>query len=305
MNKINIRNIVAFILLFSFSILAQTNGSSGITPEMRKKANDFYTQKDWKNSAESYQKISVAEPKNVPAKYRYGISLMNLNKNKEAETIFREVLQASPNNIFAFALARAYARQNEKEKTYQTLEATLKFGGIQPKTLESQKDFSSFKNEPRFKKLLKDSDLAVNPCKASPAYRQFDFWIGEWDVKNPQGVVVGSSNIKLILSDCIILENYSTPNYAGKSFNIYDREDKKWHQTWVDKNGVLTEFVGELKDGKMIYVADEMRNGKRALIKMTFTKLPNGDVNQFGELSNDGGKTWVTRYNLTYSRKKN
>jgi hypothetical protein len=147
-------------------------------------------------------------------------------------------------------------------------------------------------------------DPTVDPCKASTEYRQFDFWIGEWDVKNPQGKIVGSSSVQQILGDCVIFENYETPAYAGKSFNIYDREDKKWHQTWVDKNGVLTEYIGELKDGKMIYTADETRGGKRTLLKMTFTKQSDGNVRQFGEQSTDGGKTWQTRYDLVYVRKK-
>ena len=30
------------------------------------------------------------------------------------------------------------------------------------------------------------------PCSA-PEYRQFDFWLGEWEVQNPQGQVVGKN----------------------------------------------------------------------------------------------------------------
>ncbi len=306
MLKIISKTAISLIILsfLSFATFAQTPKNSAVTNAMRQEANKHYQNKSWEKSAKAYEQISKLETKNFAAKYRYAMSVMNLGKNQEAEIIFQEILKASPNNPTALALARAYARQGKKENAYKMLEGTLKFGGIAPKTLETTQDFASFKNEKRFKELLKNSDLAQNPCKASPEYRQFDFWIGEWDVKNPQGLVVGSSNIQLILSECIIFENYKTPNYAGKSFNIYDKEDKKWHQTWVDKNGVLTEFVGELKDGKMVYVADEMRSGKRILVKMTFTKLKNGDVNQFGEFSADGGKTWATRYNLTYTKKK-
>jgi hypothetical protein len=50
--------------------------------------------------------------------------------------------------------------------------------------------------ETRFKEILRKSGLAVNPCKASPAYREFDFWIVEWDVKNPRGIIIGSNSIQ-------------------------------------------------------------------------------------------------------------
>jgi hypothetical protein len=54
----------------------------------------------------------------------------------------------------------------------------------------------------------------------------------------------------------------------------------------------------------MAVVADTMVAGKKALAKMTFSKLPNGDVRQHGENSTDEGKTWTTSFDLTYSKKK-
>jgi hypothetical protein len=36
---------------------------------------------------------------------------------------------------------------------------------------------------------------------------------------------------------------------------------------------------------------------------MTYTKLPRGEVRQFGENSADGGKTWTTSFDLIYARK--
>ncbi len=35
-------------------------------------------------------------------------------------------------------------------------------------------------------------------CTGSP-YRQFDFWVGDWEVTNAQGVVVGQNTITKIL----------------------------------------------------------------------------------------------------------
>lgn len=51
--------------------------------------------------------------------------------------------------------------------------------------------------------------------------------------------------------------------------------------------------------------AQHTGGGKRVLLRMTFEKLPTGDVLQFGEQSADGGKAWQTRYELTYPRKTN
>src|ERR1700751_38909 len=78
------------------------------------------------------------------------------------------------------------------------------------------------------------------PCTTDPVYRQFDFWIGEWEVYGKNGKKAGDSKIDLILDSCIILENWKSANafnglyHAGKSFNTFNSVSKQWQQTWVD-----------------------------------------------------------------------
>ena len=293
-----------FVLVSSFMASAQTTQSSGVTQDMKNEANAFYQKQDWQNASNAYEKIVGLEEANVGARYRLGVSLLGLDKNKEAQAQLEKVFNVSPNPIFALALARAYARLNEKEKTFEVLEKSTTMGGISPDTLRAEKDFAAWRDEQRFKDLVEKSDLAVNPCKAKPEFRQFDFWIGEWDAKNTQGVTVGSSSIQLILNQCIIFENWSTPISSGKSFNVFNSSDNKWHQAWVDDKGNFTHYIGEFQDGKMILVAENIAGGKKTLAKMTFSKLPGGDVRQFGENSADEGKTWTTTFDFTYTRKK-
>ena len=292
-------------LILGFSALAEGQSVSAVTPEMRSAANRFYQASDWTKAADAYEKIVAIEPKNPNANYRLGLSLLNLNRNAEAQKNLEIAFTTSPNAVFALALARAYARTGNKAKAFDTIEKSTTLGGIAPETLTAEKDFAAWKDDAAFKELIRKSDLAVNPCKASPEFRQFDFWIGEWDVKNPQGVPSGSSSVQLILGQCIIFENWAGGGgNNGKSFNIYDTSDKKWHQTWVDDKGIFTHYIGGLVDGKMVVVADTIISGKKTLAKMTFSKLPNGDVRQFGENSTDEGKTWVTAFDFIYSRKK-
>lgn len=306
MSKIARKIAAGFFCVFVLSIAAsaQATQSSGVTQEMRNEANAFYQKQDWQNAANAYEKIVGLEETNVGARYRFGASLLGLGKNREAQAQLEKVFNASPNAVFALALARAYARLNEKEKALEVLEKSTTMGGIPPDTLRTEKDFAAWREEQRFKDLIDKSDLAVNPCKAKPEFRQFDFWIGEWDVKNPQGVTVGSSSIQLILNQCIIFENWTSPISSGKSFNVFNSSDNKWHQAWVDDKGTFTQYVGELKDGKIVLVAENIAGGKKTLMKMTFSQLPGGDVRQFGENSADEGKTWTTAFDLTYTRKK-
>ncbi len=39
-----------------------------------------------------------------------------------------------------------------------------------------------------------------------PEYRQFDFWVGEWDVALPDGKPAGTNRIAPILGGCALLD---------------------------------------------------------------------------------------------------
>lgn len=296
---------VFFVMLLAVSAFSQSQPASAVTPEMRAEANKFYQASDWERAAAAYEKIVSLEPANPNAKYRLGVVELNLNRTANAQKNLESAMAASPNAVYALALARAFARAGNKQKVFETIEKSIPLGGIAPETLNAEKDFAVWREDAGFKDLVRRSDLAVNPCKASSEFRQFDFWIGEWDVKNPQGVPSGTSSVQLILGQCIIFENWTGGSGTnGKSFNIYDTNDKKWHQTWVDDKGTFTHYIGGLINGEMVVTAETSVSGKPTLAKMTFTKMPNGDVRQHGENSTDGGKTWATSFDLIYSRKK-
>ncbi|MDQ3071157.1 MAG: hypothetical protein M3R55_15685 [Acidobacteriota bacterium] len=71
-----------------------------------------------------------------------------------------------------------------------------------------------------------------NPCDRAE-FRQFDCWIGSWEVKGPQGRVIGANIIEPIAGNCGIHENWSGGlGGAGRSVNTFQASDGKWHQAW-------------------------------------------------------------------------
>ncbi len=296
--------VVLLALGFSIQTFSQPQTGSGVTPEMRTQANTYFQAGEWDKASAAYEKIVEKEGANFGAHYRLGMSHLGLNKNEQAAEHIEKAFTGAPNAVFALALARAYARLDNKAKAFDAIYRSTTMGGIAPESLTGEKDFAAWLNDAGFKELVHKSDLATNPCKARPEFRQFDFWIGEWDAKNVQGVTVASSSIQLILGQCIIFENWNTPTNSGKSFNVFNATDGKWHQSWVDDKGTFTHYIGGLVDGRMVLTAETVRAGTKMLAKMTFSKLPNGDVRQFGENSTDDGKTWTTAFDFNYSRKK-
>jgi hypothetical protein len=163
-----------------------------------------------------------------------------------------------------------------------------------------------------FISMLSTPSIAQIPC-SDPAYRQFDFWIGEWEAFGINGKKAGDSKIELILDSCIIVENWTSANivkgirYAGKSYNTWNASAKKWQQYWVDNAGGVTEyFNGHYEDGKMILetAPTPQPDGSSKISRMTFFNLGPDKVRQFGQSSADAGKTWKTDFDLEYRRKK-
>ncbi len=278
--------------------------ASAVTPEMRTAANDAYQKQKWTAAAEAYARIVKAEEKNAGAHYRLGISLLNLNRLQDAQGHLESAMSISANSVFGLALARTYARTGNKDKVFEVFDQSLKTGGIAAESLNDEKDFASLRADAKFVEYVKKLDALATPCRARPEFRQFDFWIGEWAPQNAQGVTVGSSSIKLILGSCIIFENWDTRVSSGKSFNLFDVRDGKWHQTWVDARGTMTHYVGGLEGDKMVLVSESVTNGKKTLARMTFSKLSDGNVRQHGESSADEGKTWTTTFDFKYVRVK-
>ena len=149
------------------------------------------------------------------------------------------------------------------------------------------------------------------PC-SQPTYRQFDFWIGEWEAFGKNGQKAGNSKVSVILDSCIILEEWTSAalqqglRYAGKSYNTYNASTKQWQQTWVDNVGGTNEYLqGKFENNQIIYTSTSFKFSKDtfAIRKMTFTNLSNSKLRQHGQISKDNGLTWATEYDLEYRRK--
>ena len=145
---------------------------------------------------------------------------------------------------------------------------------------------------------------ARKPC-ATPQDRQFDFWLGRWNVTdNTTGRPDGTNDITSELKGCVLQEHWiGAGGGHGTSFNHYDSARKLWHQTWVDDSGGILYLDGSWKNGSMVLSgARTIRAGKRVIDRITFTPRPDGSARQWWQVSRDGGKTWSTSFDGIYRK---
>jgi hypothetical protein len=140
------------------------------------------------------------------------------------------------------------------------------------------------------------------PCTA-PEYRQFDFWVGDWevfDIDHPASPVA-RAQVDRILDGCVLRENYEgTDGHRGQSFSIYDKSRGVWHQSWVTNRGELLVIEGKLEGDEMVLSGvDRTTDGKERRIGGTW-KPVNGGVRETAKTSTDGGKTWVLWFDLMF-----
>ena len=151
-------------------------------------------------------------------------------------------------------------------------------------------------------------------CKKNPKYREFDYWVGTWDVvpnNAPAGARVNENIVTLEHGDCIVHEHWRGA-ITGESFNLWDASRGAWFQTWVDSTGGMHEYRGGLDaNGNMAFTAElapypgQATNERgRVATRLTFLKLGPDQVRQLSEQSTDGGKTWQVAYDLIYTRRK-
>ena len=76
------------------------------------------------------------------------------------------------------------------------------------------------------------------PCSTG-GYRQFDFWVGNWDVYGgPTSNLAGTNRVISRLNGCMVEENWiSSSGGTGRSLNAYDYGTDTWSQMWVSPTG--------------------------------------------------------------------
>jgi hypothetical protein len=153
-----------------------------------------------------------------------------------------------------------------------------------------------------------DVPPAPKPACMAPEHRQFDFWLGDWEVRDPAGKVVGHNRLTSLHKGCVMFENWTgAGGFTGSSLNIFDADRKKWHQTWTDSSGGLLQIEGGWADGRMVLAgetADPEKPGGTIINRITWQPLPDGRVRQFWEISVDKGAAWKAAFDGYYSKQK-
>lgn len=148
--------------------------------------------------------------------------------------------------------------------------------------------------------LLGAAQAQKSPCDG-PAYDDFDFWVGTWEVTDAKGTLQGHNIITKEENGCLLIERWtSVRGGTGQSYNYYNPVTGKWHQIWVS-GGFTIDYEGGLEDDGSMRLEGEihLRTGTSAPFRGIWSTLPDGRVKQhFDQYDPEQEKwnAWFTGY---------
>lgn len=296
-------------MLFFLSFAVRAFAQAPTTP-LETAAQQHYQAREWQAAVDTYRQVAVQKPQDPWPHYFLGVALQELGRHPDAMAELESADRLGlPQVQSAFRFARSFAQQGALDRSFEAMGRAVDLGFRQKPLMETDAMLAPLRTDPRFPALLERIDRAIYPCRYQEESRQFDFWIGDWDVFTalaPTAAPIARSRIESAEASCAVLEFYTqNAGYTGRSINIYDTNLKKWRQFYVDNTGRVTRYIGESRDGNMYFTAEPSPGTPSGTQnRMTFFAEGRDQVRQVLERSTDG-VTWTKTFDGIYKRRKN
>ncbi len=142
----------------------------------------------------------------------------------------------------------------------------------------------------------------IEAC-AGAEHRQFDFWVGDWEVTDANGEVAGTNEITRVANGCGLSEYWrGAAGRNGTSLNWYDPAGGEWHQVWVGL-GLYLHLKGGLEGNRMVLSGERATASGPVIDRISWTPQKSDQVRQLWEFSPDGGATWQVVFDGIYRRR--
>jgi hypothetical protein len=160
------------------------------------------------------------------------------------------------------------------------------------------------------------------PCTAAD-YRQFDFWIGDWDIT--QSILQGDgsrlelpahTSVSSTLDGCALIEHWQgevrffwenmpkVEPMTGLSVRAYDPKAGKWFIHWMDSRSTSfgPPYAGGFSGGRGEFFREwETPDGTR-VGRITFSDIRPDSVDWELAVSSDGRRTWTVLWTMAMRR---
>lgn len=274
------------------------------TPE---EAEELFQSENWGEAAEAFEALASADPRDGGAWFKLGFALYKAGEMTDAAEAWQRALELDYYPmISAYNVAAAKAILGDVEGAFKQLERAVDLGFSDPELMRSDADFVGIRHDPRFAALVEQAERNARPCMYDSRFRAFDFWVGEWIVRDNAGKKVGSDRVKQAENGCALTAQWT--DQFGRtltSLTWFDPKREKWVQTRIGAGGHFVQAEGKMdRNGAMVLEGDlVLVDGDTRKVRTTWVPRPDGTVRVTVERSDDVGRTWLTTFEGHYERR--
>jgi tetratricopeptide (TPR) repeat protein len=250
----------------------------------------------WEDVISEYRVILAAYPEDRVSWLRIAQAERELGRHDAAlETLNRANVANAPEAMIDLERGRNYLALGRPVEAMGALESADHVGLRALTLLEDAPDLEPLRDERRFEVVYRNVRSRVYPCEGMPEADAFDFWLGRWEVRAPDGTLLGYDNVTKAEGGCAVVEQWEGGGGSrGASMTFYLPSREQWRHVYVGSTATMIDMTGGTVDGEMtlegtVEYADQDRV---VAIRARWSQSEDGRVRQRIEEFNLAGQNW-------------
>jgi len=298
------------LLLASFMLLARVHAQpvdaeQAPTP-VADPAELAFEQGRWDDAIAEYREILAAYPEDRLSLLRIAQAQRELGRHDEALATLETARTANaPEAMIDLERARNLALLGRDDEALAALDAADHNGLRALALIEQATEFDAYRERSRFQRVQRAVQARVFPCEGVAEARDFDFWLGRWEVRMPDGTLIGTNTISKRDGGCSIQERWEgAGGSSGTSMSFFLPSRGEWRQVWTGSGGSLYDITGGADDGVMRLegTIEYVEPNRVVAFRGTWTPGADGRVRQRLEEFDLVAQTWVLWFDGFYRR---
>lgn len=261
----------------------------------------------WTDAIAEYRKILEQSPDDRLSLLRIAQAQRELGRHEDAlQTLEQARTANAPEAMVDLERARNLLAVGQRDDGLAALDAADHVGLRALALLQQHEDFEAVRGDPRFERVVRSVRGRVYPCEGMPEASQFDFWLGRWEVRMPDGTLIGHNTITKRDGGCSIVEQWEgAGGSSGTSVSFFVPSRDQWRQVWTGSSGTLIDMTGGLTEAGEMHMEGtiEYVNPERVVaFRGTWTQAADGRVRQRLEEFDLAAQTWVLWFDGIFRR---
>jgi len=265
-----------------------------------------FEQARWEDAIGEYREILAAYPEDRLSLLRIAQAQRELKRHDEALATLEQARTANaPEAMIDFERSRNFALLRRDDEALDALDAADHSGLRALALVETAPELERFRELSRYQRVYRNVRARVYPCEGIPEAAGFDFWLGRWEVRMPDGTLIGTNTITKRDGGCSVQERWEgAGGSTGTSVSFYLPSRKEWRQVWTGSSGTLFDITGTAGNGSMhLEGTIEYAEPNRVVaFRGTWTEGPDGRVRQRLEEFDLVAQTWIVWFDGFYRR---